>query len=159
MAWRRGRHYSSDLRSRVLAAVDGGLAVRKAAVLFQVSISYIYKAQIRRRKTGSAEASPVRGHCPRKLTPAQEMALDQHIRAHGDITLAALKRRLEIEHGVRISEGALWSAIDRLGLTLKKKPCAPASKSDRTWPPGVGSGRRPSPSSILSAWSSSTRPA
>lgn len=122
MAWRRGQHYSSDLRSRVLAAVDGGLAVRKAAILFQVSISYIYKAQIRRRKTGSAEASPVRGHRPRKLTPVQEVALNQHIRAHGDITLAALKRWLEAEHGVRISEGALWSAVDRLGLTLKKNP-------------------------------------
>ena len=107
MVWRRGQHYSSDLRSRVLAAVDGGLAVRKAAVLFQVSISYIYKAQIRRRKTGSSEANLVRGHRLRKLTPAQERALDKHIRAYDDITLAALKRWLEAEHGVRISNGAL----------------------------------------------------
>ena len=50
MAWRQGQSYSDDLRSRVLAAVDGGMAVRAAASVFQVSISYIYKALIRRRR-------------------------------------------------------------------------------------------------------------
>lgn len=39
MAWRQGQAYSEDLRARVLAAVDGGMAVRRAAKLFQVSIS------------------------------------------------------------------------------------------------------------------------
>ena len=31
MAWRQGQSYSEDLRGRVLAAVDGGLAARAAA--------------------------------------------------------------------------------------------------------------------------------
>jgi hypothetical protein len=39
MAWREGRNYSTNLRVRVLAAVDSGLAVRAVAPLFQVSIS------------------------------------------------------------------------------------------------------------------------
>ena len=51
MAWRRGQSYSEDLRARVLAAVDGGMAARAAARLFRVSVSYIYKALIRRRRT------------------------------------------------------------------------------------------------------------
>ena len=32
MTWRTGRAYSQDLRERVLAAVDGGLRVREAAL-------------------------------------------------------------------------------------------------------------------------------
>src|SRR6266852_3401518 len=71
MAWRQGQCYSVDLRTRVLAAVDGGLAARTAASVFRVSVSYIYKALIRRRRTGEVSASTRRGHRPRKLTPAQ----------------------------------------------------------------------------------------
>jgi hypothetical protein len=33
MAWRQGQSYSDDLRGRVLAAVDGGMAARAAAKL------------------------------------------------------------------------------------------------------------------------------
>src|SRR5207244_1582757 len=39
-----GIPYSNDLRSRVLAAVDGGVPVRQVAALLRVSVSYIYKA-------------------------------------------------------------------------------------------------------------------
>jgi hypothetical protein len=31
MGWRSGQSYSQDLRDRVIAAVDGGIAVRQAA--------------------------------------------------------------------------------------------------------------------------------
>src|SRR5437879_7668720 len=57
MAWRQGQSYSEDLRARVLAAIDGGLAARAAASVFRVSVSYIYKALIRRRRTGEVSAS------------------------------------------------------------------------------------------------------
>ena len=120
MDWCRGRSYSGDLRSRVLAAVDGGMAVRAVAGVFRVSVSYVYKALIRRRETGATEASATRGHRPRKLTPAQEAALATRIDEQPEITLAALKEWLETEHGVRLSNGALWAAVDRLGLTFKK---------------------------------------
>ena len=115
MAWRQGQSYSEDLRARVLAAVDGGMAARAAAKLFRVSVSYIYKALIRRRRTGEANASGRRGHRPRKLSPAQEAALAEHIAAHSDITLAALQIWLLEEHGVRLSNGAMWAAVRRLG--------------------------------------------
>jgi transposase len=96
------------------------MAVRVAAPLFRVSISYIYKALIRRRETGETEASSRRGHRPRRLTPAQEAALAAHIHTHPAITLVALRRWLADEHGVQLSSGALWLAVDRLGLTVKK---------------------------------------
>ncbi|MDB5392834.1 MAG: winged helix-turn helix family protein [Rhodospirillales bacterium] len=120
MTWHQGRSYSADLRVRVLAAVDSGVAVRAVAPLFQVSISYIYKALIRRRRTGVTVASSVRGHRPRKLTPLQESSLVGHVKAHPDLTLAALQSWIESEHGVRLSSGAVWVALDRLGLSFKK---------------------------------------
>ena len=110
MAWRQGQSYSEDLRGRVLAAVDGGMAARAASKLFRVSVSYIYKALIRRRRTGAASASNRRGHRPRKLSPVQEAALAEHIAAHTDITLAALRAWLLAEHEVRLSNGAMWTA-------------------------------------------------
>ena len=44
MGWKSGQSYSTDLRSRVLAAIDGGSPAKATAQLFQVSVSYIYKA-------------------------------------------------------------------------------------------------------------------
>jgi len=128
MGWRQGQSYSEDLRGRVLAAVDGGMAVRAAAKLFRVSVSYIYKALIRRRRTGEVSASTRRGHRPRKLSPAQEAALASHIEAHPDLTLAALQTWLLVEHGVRLSNGAMWSAVARLGLSFKKRMARPVRK-------------------------------
>jgi transposase len=159
MVWRQGQSYSEDLRARVLAAIDGGMAARSVAAVFRVSVSYIYKALIRRRRTGDVSASSRRGHRPRKLTPAQEAALAAHISAHPDITLAALQTWLVGKHAVRLSNGAIWSAVDRLGLSFKKRRCAPPSRTVRTSPPGAVSGARRSPSSMPISSSLSTRPA
>ena len=128
MAWRRGQSYSEDLRARVLAAIDGGMAARSAASVFRVSVSYIYKALIRRRRTGEVSASTRRGHRPRKLTPEREAAVAAHIAAHPDITLAALQTWLAGEHAVRLSNGAMWSAVARLGLSFKKRMARPVRK-------------------------------
>src|SRR5438309_8527140 len=137
MAWRQGQSYSEDLRARVLAAIDGGMAARPAASVFRVSVSYIYKALIRRRRTGEVSASSRRGHRPRKLTPAQEAAVAAQIATHPDITLAALQAWLAGEHAVRLSNGAMWSAVARLGLSFKKT--LRAAEQDR---PDVAARRR-----------------
>ena len=158
MVWRQGQSYSEDLRGRVLAAIDGGMAARSAASVFRVSVSYIYKALIRRRRTGEVSASARRGHRPRKLTPEQEAALAAHIEGHPDITLAALQTWLAAEHAVRLSNGAMCSAVDRLGLSFKKRRSAPPNKTVQTSPPGAAFGGRRNPSSTLTGSFSSTRP-
>ena len=67
MAWKSGQSYSSDLRSRVLAAIDGGCRAKSVARQFQVSVSYIYKALGRRRASGETEARPQRNRQRLKL--------------------------------------------------------------------------------------------
>lgn len=106
----------------MLASVDGGSPVRRVARTFDVSVSYIYKALIRRRMTGDSAPSPNRGHRPRKLTPAQEAALAARIAEEPDITLARLWDWLAAAHGVVMGSATLWYAVDRLGLSFKKKP-------------------------------------
>src|ERR1700735_772589 len=155
MGWRQGQSYSEDLRARVLAAVDGGLAARAAAELFRVSVSYIYKALVRRRRTGQVIASTRRGHRPRKLSPAQEAALAAHIEAHPDLTLATLQAWLLAEHEVRLSNGAMWSAVARLGLSFKKRRSGRPSRTVQTSQRDAASGRRHGSSSIPTSWSSS----
>lgn len=158
MVWRRGQSYSEDLRARVLAAVDGGMAARVAAKLFRVSVSYIYKALIRRRRSGEVSASLRRGHRPRKLSSAQEAALAAHIEAYSDLTLAALQAWLLAEHGVRLSNGAMWSAVARLGLSFKKRRSGRANKIARMSRHAAASGRPRGAMSIPTSSSLSTRP-
>ena len=124
MGWRPGQGYSQHLRDRVLAAVDNGLSVREAAVIFQVSLAYIYKARIRRRLTGDAGLNPNRGRPPRKLLPVQELALAAHMRSQPGITLAQAQAWLLAEHGIELSTGAMWNTVRRLGLSFKKSPAS-----------------------------------
>jgi transposase len=142
MGWRSGQAYSQDLRERILAAVDGGTSVREAATLFRVSVSYIYKAMIRRRRTGETAARCQHGHVGQKLAAYQD-AIRHRVSAQPDATLDELRAWLLANHGVSVSQGGMWNALDRLGLTLKKRRNTPPSRRGpmllRPVPPGARS--------------------
>ena len=133
MGWRSGRAYSVDLRGRVLAAVDGGTAVESVATLFSVSVSYVYKALGRRRKTGETEARPQRNHQKLKLA-AHHDAVAAEVRRRPDVTLEELRAWLLAEHGMAVSNGLMHDTLVRLGLTLKKSPAGRRSRIDPTSP-------------------------
>jgi transposase len=120
MAWKSGRPYSQDLRERIIATVDGGMGVYEAAPLFQVSVSYIYKALARRRLTGETTARQQRGSSVAPRLAAHEDALRARVASHSDATIAELRAWLLADHGVSASHGSVWSALDRLNLTHKK---------------------------------------
>jgi transposase len=102
MGWRSGQAYSQDLRERILAAVDAGMSVREAATLFRVSISYIYKALIRRRSTGETAARCQHGHVGQKLADYHE-AIRQRVSAQPDATLDELRAWMLASHGVAMA--------------------------------------------------------
>jgi transposase len=133
MARKRGQPYSQDLRDRVLTAVDGGMGVYEAAPLFRVSVSYIYKAVGRRRRTGETAARPQRSHRQQKLAPHHE-AIGRHVEAHPDATIEELRAWLLATHGVSASSGGMWNALHRLKLTLKKSHSMPPSRNAPTSP-------------------------
>ena len=137
MEHRRGRRYSNDLRLRVLAAIDAG---GKAYDLAPISVSYIYKALDRRRRTGLSTVSEKRGHAPRKLTANQEDALRAYILANDSATLEHMRGWLMAEHGVQLSTGGIWNVVDRLGITHKKRARSPLNRIDLMWRPDGGTG-------------------
>ncbi len=61
--WRSGRAYSQDLRDKVMAAFDAGEPAREVAERFSVRVSFIYKADLRRRRTGETTAGAALPAC------------------------------------------------------------------------------------------------
>lgn len=114
------RAFSSDLRSRVLAASAGGMSARSAAARFGIGISTAI----------SWIASARRG----QLTPARQgrpggSRLDAHdafiigmIEASKDITLDEMVARLADERSVQIGRSALDVWLRKRGWTFKKRP-------------------------------------
>jgi transposase len=121
MSWRRGQAYAQHLRDRVLAAVDGGIGVDRAAALFRVHVSWIYRALARRRQTGESTARPQINHVPPKLL-AHYAAIRAKLTAQPHLTLAELRAWLRNQHQVSISQRGIWKTLRQLGLTRKEDP-------------------------------------
>jgi transposase len=139
MTWRSGRSYSTDLRSRVLSAIEGGSPAKTVASLFQVSVSYIYKALARRRETGETAARPQRNRQRLKLAGHHE-AIAAEVARRSDITLDELRAWLLETHGVAASLGLMHKTLARLGLTLKKSRGGRRSRIGPTSPSGARPG-------------------
>jgi transposase len=133
MAWKSGQSYSTDLRSRVLAAIDGGSPAKAVAGLFQVSVSYIYKALARRAATGETEARPQRNQQTLKLVE-HHAAIAAEVARRPDVTLEELRAWLLATHQVAASLGLMHKTLARLGLTLKKSRGGPRSRTGPTSP-------------------------
>ena len=133
MAWKSGQSYSADLRSRVLTAIDGGSPAKAVAQVFQVSVSYIYKALARREATGEIEARLQRNHQTLKLYD-HHAALAAEVARRPDVTLQELREWLLATHGVSASLGLMHKTLVRLGLTLKKSRGGPKSRTGPTSP-------------------------
>ena len=139
MAWKSGQSYSADLRSRVLAAVDGGLSAKTVAAQFQVSVPCIDKALGRRNATGETEARPQRNHQELELAAHHE-AIAAEVARRSDVMLNELRAWLLATHSVAASLGLMHRTLARLGLTLKKRRSGPRSRTGPTSPSSAPSG-------------------
>jgi transposase len=107
--------YSMDLRTRVLADCDAGMASKEVAAKFRVSRSWVDRVKQRRRETG--EIAPREQTVFKKQAFAgQEDRLRAQVDAKPDQTLAELREALRSS----ASLSSVWRALDRLGLTVKK---------------------------------------
>ena len=140
MSWRTGRSYSQDLRDKVMAAFEAGEPARSVAKRFAVSVSFIYKADLRRRRTGDTRAGQQRCHVPLRLAPYRDAILS-HVRQHPDATMDELQDWLVREHGVRVALATIWKTLGRFGLTFKKsrsgRPSRTVPISPRPAPSGA----------------------
>jgi transposase len=121
---------SFDLRSRVLAAIDGGLSCRQAAARFGVSASSAIRWQALRRAGGDARPQPQGGDRLSRKTEAHAALIHTALAEAPDITLPELKTRLA-EQGAQVSVTALWRFCRRHRITRKKRPRTRPSRIGR----------------------------
>jgi transposase len=113
------RAYSTDLRERIVRAVEEGRPQREAARLFGVAASTVKRYLRQQQAIGSLKPKPIPGG-PRRIGPDQEMALRARMEAHPDATLAEHCAWWEQEQGERLSLATMSRAIQRLHWTRKK---------------------------------------
>ena len=137
--------YSGDLRSRVIKAAEDGMSARQAAARFGVGVATAI-VWIRRFRT-NGEATARRQGKPRgsRLDAHADFILALVEAGTKDISLAEIVERLDAERDVRVGITSVWKFLDRHGLTYKKRPHTPPSKSERT------SARRGRPGSTASS--------
>jgi transposase len=107
--------YSMDLRERVFEDRRGGLSSKDVAAKYRVSRAWVNRLMQRHRETGAL--------IPRKQTKFRAQALAGHetqlkalVDAQPDRTLAEIREALCTSASI----SAIWRALDRLGITVKK---------------------------------------
>jgi transposase len=134
-----GMHaYSSDLRERLVRAVDQGRSQRAVARLFRVGVRSVKRYLQQRARTGSLERRPIPGG-PRRSGGEREAARRARVEAAPEATWAAHCAWWAEHQGQRISGPTMWRAIRRVGGTRKKGRWVPASATRRHGRAGASS--------------------
>jgi transposase len=109
--------YSTDLRARVLAAVEAGESPEAVAHRFMVGRSTVYRWVSAARDEGRRTAKPMIGG-PQAVTRDEvEAALRRMLEADNHLTLAECRDRLAAETGVRVHPWTVGRALRRLHWT------------------------------------------
>ncbi len=109
--------YSTDLRSRVLAAVEAGETPEAVAERFAVGRSAVYRWAAAARDEGRRAAKRMGGGPPPRITGGVEAALLRMSREDDRLTLAQCGDRLAREAGVRVHPWTVGRALRRMGRT------------------------------------------
>lgn len=113
--------YPAELRTRIVAAVDGGMAQTEVARVFAVSERTIRRYLAQQRHT--QDLTP--GHAPGRpptIGPEQAASLVAQVAAHPDATLADHCAAWARDHGVAVSVATMSRTLRRLTITRKKSP-------------------------------------
>lgn len=114
------RPLSTDLRRRLISAVEDGQSRRAAARRFGVAASTAIKWMDQWRREGRLGSKPLGGdrHSHRMEAHADEILT--LVAETPDITLAEIAEHLEATHGLRVAQSTVWRLLDRHGQTFKK---------------------------------------
>jgi transposase len=131
------RTLSLDLRERILASYDNDEGTRaEMAYRFRVSLGMVKKLLQQRRHTG--DIAPRYRFCGRKpmIVGTHQKQMRTLLARKSDLTLKELREAT----GLTCSLQAINVVLGKMGLTYKKRPSAPASKTVPTSPGRAGSG-------------------
>ena len=111
---------SEDLRSRVIAAVEGGLSRRAAADRFGVAASSAVRWLREWHETGARSAKPQGGDTRSGRIEAYRDVILEAVEKQVEITLVELAELLRAEHGALFAPSTVWHFLDRHAMTVKK---------------------------------------
>jgi transposase len=114
------RSLSEDLRTRLIAAVEGGMSRRAAAQRFGVAAASAVRWVRAWRTTGTARAKPQGGDKRSRRIEAYRAVILAAIDAKVDITLVELADLLRQQHGASFAPSTVWRFLDRHDITVKK---------------------------------------
>ncbi len=109
--------YSTDLRGRVLAAVEARESVEAAARRFAVGRSTAYRWVTAARDEGRRAAKPMRGGPVPRITGAVEAAMLGLAGKPNHLALVEIAARLAETQGVRVHPATVHRALQRAGWT------------------------------------------
>jgi transposase len=110
---------SLDRRTRVLAAIAGGLSCRQAALRFGVSASSAIRWRVLERRHGDARPKALGGDRRSGRIEARAGLILGLVEETPDITLEELRTALAAR-GVVVGYGTLWRFFARRRITRKK---------------------------------------
>ena len=132
--------YEQDLRDRVLAAYDRGKQTGEIAGTLGVSPAWARRVKQVRREQQRTTRLPMGGARVIKVDLAQ---LRQLVEQQPDATIPELHQRLGGNQ--RCSESAVGMALQRLGLSFKKRRCMPPNRIGPTSRTNAARGSRSNP--------------
>jgi putative transposase len=124
-----GKPYSMDLRTRVVAAVEGGLSCNAAARRFHIAISTAINWVRRKKDTGSVTPGQMGGYKPRSIRGEHEAWLSARIK-RGDYTLRGLVAELA-ERGLKVDYRSVWTFVHEQDQSFKKNRAGQRTGSSR----------------------------
>jgi transposase len=109
--------YSTDLRERVLRAMEAGETPEAAARRFVVGRSTAYRWLVAACAEGRRVAKPMDGGPKPQISGAVEVALRGVLAEANGLSLAECRDRLAERTGVRVHPWTVGRALRRLGWT------------------------------------------
>ena len=109
--------YSTDLRERVLVAVEAGEPADVVAEAYMIGRCSVYRWIAAARDEGRRVAKPM-GRGPKPIIRDEtEVALCRLLAADNHLTLAQCRERLAAETGVRVDPWTIGRTLRRLDWT------------------------------------------
>jgi transposase len=116
------KHYSNDLRRRIVAAYEtGDYSQDEIAELFGVCQKTVSNLVRRNAETGSPDRLPRGGGRQPQLDDKARLFISQQVKQTTHISLAHLCQRVDEKFNKQVSQSTMCRALEALGLPRKKR--------------------------------------